>query len=47
MTYYGYAGKVLYVDLTSGRSRTETLDMATAKKYLGGCGIGERLLCDL
>jgi aldehyde:ferredoxin oxidoreductase len=47
MTYYGYTGKVLYVNLTSGRSRTEPLDMAMAQKYLGGCGIGERLLCDL
>jgi len=46
MQYYGYAGKILYVDLTSGQSRTEPLDMEMAKKFIGGCGIGERLLYD-
>jgi len=47
MQYYGYTGKILYVDLTSGQSRTEPLDMAMAQKFIGGCGIGERLLCDI
>jgi aldehyde:ferredoxin oxidoreductase len=45
--YYGYTGKLLYVDLTSGQSRTEPLDMDMAQKFIGGCGIGERLLCDI
>ncbi len=47
MTYYGYAGKILYIDLTSGKTRTEPLDMDMARKFIGGCGIGERLLCDI
>jgi aldehyde:ferredoxin oxidoreductase len=47
MQYYGYAGGILYVDLTSGQIRTDRLDMAMANKFLGGCGIGERLLFDL
>ena len=47
MNYYGYAGKILYVDLTSRQFWTEPLDMVMAKKYLGGCGIGQRLFYDL
>ena len=47
MHYYGYAGRILYVDLTSGQIRTDRLDMEMANKFLGGCGIGERLLYDL
>ena len=46
MSYYGYAGKILYMDLTSGKSSTEPLDLDTAEKYIGGCGIAERMLCD-
>jgi len=47
MNYYGYAGKILYVDLTSGRFWTEPLDMLMAKKFLGGCGIGQKLFYNL
>ncbi|XES76321.1 MAG: aldehyde ferredoxin oxidoreductase family protein [Candidatus Bathyarchaeia archaeon] len=39
----GYAGKVLYVDLTTGKTRTEKLNEETAKKYLGGIGLGMKL----
>ena len=39
----GYAGKVLYVDLTAGKTRTEKLDEDIAKKYVGGIGLGMRL----
>ncbi len=39
----GYAGKVLYVDLTNGKTRTEKLNEETAKKYIGGIGLGMRL----
>ena len=39
----GYAGKVLYVDLTTGKTRTEKLNEETAKKYIGGIGLGMRL----
>ncbi|MDR1992565.1 MAG: aldehyde ferredoxin oxidoreductase, partial [Nitrososphaerota archaeon] len=36
----GYAGTVLYVDLTSGKTRIEKLTEETAKKYIGGIGLG-------
>ncbi len=39
----GYAGKVLYVDLTTGKTRTEKLNEETAKKYIGGIGLGMKL----
>jgi aldehyde:ferredoxin oxidoreductase len=39
----GYSGKVLYVDLSSGRTRTERLNEEYAKKYIGGIGLGMRL----
>ena len=47
MQYYGYGGKILYVDMTSGEIRTEPLDMEMAKKFIGGCGIASRLMYDL
>ncbi len=39
----GYAGRVLYVDLTSGKTRTEKLSEDLAKKYIGGIGLGMSL----
>ncbi len=39
----GYAGKVLYVDLTTGKTRTEKLNEEAAKKYIGGIGLGMKL----
>ena len=47
MSYFGYAGKLLYVDLTNGRTSIEPLDLDMAEKYVGGCGIAERMLCDM
>ncbi len=40
---FGYAGKILYVDLNSGKTRTEKLSQEIAKKYLGGIGLGLQL----
>jgi len=37
---YGYAGKVLRVDLTNERLTEEVLDEATLRKWVGGVGIG-------
>ncbi|MGD6806942.1 MAG: aldehyde ferredoxin oxidoreductase family protein [Candidatus Bathyarchaeia archaeon] len=37
---FGYAGRVLYVDLSTGKTRTEKLPQETAKKYVGGIGLG-------
>lgn len=39
MTAGGYAGRVLYVDLTKGDVRKEPLDMDAARKHLGGFGL--------
>ena len=39
MTYYGYAGTELYVDLTNGEVKKEALDLQEATKFLGGMGI--------
>ena len=46
MENYGYAGKILFVDLSSGNIREEPLDTGLAEKFVGGPGIGYELLCD-
>ena len=43
----GWAGKILDIDLTSGRIETASLDMEMARHFLGGRGLGARLLWDL
>jgi aldehyde:ferredoxin oxidoreductase len=43
---FGYAGKILIVDLTTGKTGTEPLNMDYAKKYIGGIGLGMRLWLD-
>lgn len=43
----GFAGNILYIDLTSGQSRKETLALELANKYIGGWGINYRLAWDL
>ena len=43
----GICGKLLDVDLTSGRTKEMGISAAMAKKYLGGRGLGARLLFDL
>lgn len=47
MGYYGYAGKILYIDLSSGEIRHEPLDMDMAKKFGGGAGVNYRLAWEL
>jgi aldehyde:ferredoxin oxidoreductase len=37
---HGWCGKILRIDLTTGRIRTEALDPAVARKYVGGRGLG-------
>lgn len=41
---YGYMGKILNVDLTTGKVFTETLDEKLARQFIGGYGIGARLI---
>ena len=43
----GWAGKILDIDLTSGSIETLPLDMEMARLFLGGRGLGARLLWDL
>ena len=42
--WYGYAGKVLKVDLTEGKVETEELDRKIAQKFMGGRGLGMKYL---
>jgi aldehyde:ferredoxin oxidoreductase len=43
---FAYAGKILRVDLTTGKVSTEPLTEQMAKSYIGGMGLGIRLLMD-
>ncbi len=43
---FAYAGKILRVDLTTGKVSTEGLSEELAKNYIGGIGLGIRLLMD-
>ena len=43
---YGYAGKILYIDLEKGKHRAVPLTADFAQKYLGGNGFGARILYD-
>lgn len=41
---YGYAGKILRVDLTTRQITEEELDPETARKHFGGMGLGAKIL---
>lgn len=43
---FGFTGKMLRVNLTTGSAVTESLPRETAVKYLGGRGLGTRLYMD-
>lgn len=43
---FGYAGKILHVDLSSRKVWKESLDEEMARTYVGGRGINARLLWD-
>lgn len=43
---HAYTGKILYVDLTAGRSRTASFDETFARMYIGGTGFGIKTLID-
>lgn len=43
----GWMGKLLVVDLTSGEISTQPLDREMARLFIGGRGLGARLLWDL
>ena len=44
--YKGYTGKLLRVNLTSGKIKEESMKEEWAEKYLGGAGIASRILYD-
>ncbi len=44
LTTMGYAGKILRVDLSSGKTWTEDLDEPTIMKWVGGVGLGVKYL---
>ncbi|MEM4297852.1 MAG: aldehyde ferredoxin oxidoreductase N-terminal domain-containing protein, partial [Nitrososphaerota archaeon] len=43
---YGYAGKVLHVDLSTQKIVKKPLDLALARRFLGGAGIATKMLYD-
>ena len=43
---YGYYGKLLWIDLTNHKVSTEQVDPKTLRQYIGGVGLGARLLYD-
>ena len=47
MTIPGYANGILYVDLTSGRTRKEPLDPELVRTLIGGYGVNNKLAYDL
>jgi len=47
MSLSGYAGKILSIDLTQRRTKTEPLDDELARAYIGGAGISTRLAWEI
>jgi len=43
---YGYTGKILRINLGENTIKTEDLDLKTAQKFIGGRGLGTRMLID-
>ncbi|WP_029009229.1 aldehyde ferredoxin oxidoreductase family protein [Azospirillum halopraeferens] len=43
---HGWTGKILRVDLTSGTVRTEALNPATARAFIGARGLGTKIMYD-
>ena len=41
---YGYAGKLLFVDFTSGTIEEEPLSKELCRDFIGGTGLGVRVL---
>ncbi|HIE26679.1 TPA: aldehyde ferredoxin oxidoreductase, partial [Candidatus Poribacteria bacterium] len=42
----GYMGKLLFVDLANGKLEEEALEEEICRKYLGGYGVGAKILYD-
>ena len=46
LEYYGYAGRILRVDLTKGKVWSEPLDPAMIRDFIGGRGFASKILYD-
>ena len=42
----GYMGKIIRVNLTAGTAAIEELDQQNAKNFIGGAGMGAKILSD-
>ncbi|GAB4342024.1 MAG: aldehyde ferredoxin oxidoreductase family protein [Candidatus Abyssubacteria bacterium] len=47
MSYYGYAGNILFINLSNGHTEARPLDMNDAAQFLGGLGLNNRLAFEL
>ncbi len=47
MKYFGYAGKILFIDLTNKKCEIEPLYSDDARKLIGGFGVNQKLAYDL
>ena len=45
-TLFGYAGKLLRVDLTTGAIENEKLESNVMRKYMGGAALGMKYIYD-
>ena len=43
---HGFSGRVLHIDLTSGRSAHHQLEASRLRRYMGGIGLGTSLLLE-
>lgn len=43
---YGYKGKILRINLKDRTIKIEKLDLEMAKKFIGGRGLGTKILTD-
>ena len=43
----GYVGKIGFVDLSNGEIREQELDEKLAREYIGGHGLGARILFEM
>lgn len=43
---FGYAGRILRIDLSTGKTKISPLSVEYAKKYIGGIGLGMSLLLE-
>ena len=41
---HGFMGKMLFVDLNTKQLKEEDLDDKTAREYIGGYGLGAKIL---